>query len=210
MFLKAKGFSPKPIFSLTRTIFWELDLQKAKNPSFSDDYSFLNNTIGSDIYNYFKNGAENGPIAIYINSGLGFDMNVTATSMLSPRSICHQHLCSRMSPWSQQDNWVLASCKLIKVNFDEDYVNSQEGNPCKYHCVAITGITRPGWLGFQEEKYEIKNYGGKDEKHKYIPVNLPFLEVIWKEFDKISFSFKSLSSKLRIVPGSRQIVYIFV
>ena len=94
------------------------------------------------------------------------------------------------------------------MKFDENYIDSQDVDPCKYHCVAITGITQPDWLGFQEEKYEIKNYGGKDEKHKYIPVNMPFLEVIWKEFDKISFSFKSISSKLKIVPGSCQGIYI--
>ena len=75
------------------------------------------------------------------------------------------------------------------MKFDEGYIECQELNPCKYHCVAITGITSAGWLS--EEKYEIKNYGGKDDKHKYIPVNLPFLQVMWKEFERISLSFKS-------------------
>ena len=77
------------------------------------------------------------------------------------------------------------------MKFDQEYIECQEGNPCKYHCVAITGITPAGLLGFKEEKYEIKNYGGKDDKHKYIPVNLPFLQVMWMEFDRISLSFKS-------------------
>ena len=73
---------------------------------------------------------------------------------------------------------------------NKEYIQCQEANPCKYHCVAITGITPAGLLGLKEEKYEIKNYGGREEKHRYIPVNLPFLEVIKKELDGISLSFK--------------------
>lgn len=80
--------------------------------------------------------------------------------------------------------------KLIKVKLNEEYILCQEANPCKYHCVAITGLTSTGIPGFREEKYEIKNYGGREDKHKYIPVNLPFLQVIKKELDDISLSFK--------------------
>ena len=75
------------------------------------------------------------------------------------------------------------------MKFDEGYIECQEVNPCKYHCVAITGITPAGF--FTEEKYEIKNYGGKDDKHRYIPVNLPFLQVMQMEFERISLSFQS-------------------
>ena len=69
------------------------------------------------------------------------------------------------------------------MKFDEHYINCQEANPCKYHCVAITGIEPAGWRS--EERYIIENYGGKEDRHKYIPVSLPFLEVMRMEFDGI-------------------------
>ena len=91
--------------------------------------------------------------------------------------------------------------KQIKVKFDEEYVKCPEANPCKYHCVAITGIKPAGWLGTSEERYEIKNYGGQDDKHRYIPVNLPFVEVMQKEFNDISQGFNAISGNLSVLEG---------
>ena len=139
----------------------------------------MSNTIGSDIYNYFKNGGENfGPIAILINSGLVLN-NIGKI------------ICS----WSRNTS-VSSSWKLIKVKFDEKYFDYHD--PCKYHCVAITGIKPAGFYGltYHDERYEVKNYAGKEDKHKYklyIPVNMPFLQVMHVEFNRISYSFKSVS-----------------
>ena len=71
----------------------------------------------------------------------------------------------------------------------------QDDNPCKFHCVAITGIRPAGFYGlsYHDEGYELKNYGGKEDKHNYIPVKLPFLQVMQREFHQISYSFKSAS-----------------